>query len=202
MPRKASSGQIVVNVENDMCRAVLFRPTEEHLRATITAAKVGRHQKVQPALQAVEEIPGHQLRVDFDKGQAVLHDRFGDREYEPRRRELLRQLSGPNNRIFDEGAKAPPAADIRYDLRTSDDKATWMYWLRRGIDEGDFQLVKGELPQMNEILVEDEEGRRYCRYGNIRLGDTYGYKAARGEMPLERIPKAPPELDAEAAAEA
>lgn len=137
-------GEVVVEVENDLCRNILWGPTQQTLRARWDWAKVPRN-LTSEKLARMPNIPGLQIHLNCRERLAKILDPLGFRENHA----LARQVFSIWKAAFSEDRCVVPIWERRG--LTDDDLATWLYWIGRELEAKHVRLLSGRVPALAEL---------------------------------------------------
>lgn len=100
---------------------------------------------MQPALEKMPDIPGMRVLCDPSRRIARVFDPLN----EPGNQDLLSRCS----RVHTECFRVAAGAEQDVELDSLDDTAvkSWLYWMRRAVDNGMAIVVHGDLPSMTTI---------------------------------------------------
>ena len=166
--------ELVIQVRAPKNRAVLFPPTDSNLESDWRA---DQHLNACQEVRALGEIPGHELKVSFKDKKALLHHRMHDAtpEFD---RALRKAIRSDANGIGINFTHYPP--DQEFEIVTEDDRATWLWWIKRNVDRNRFVLKQGSLPSYDEIR----------RMGNVKTcSEDLSMEAKPGRPPIGYLPK-------------
>lgn len=183
MPPRAAA-LIQIDIDDPQCCNPFFVPTQTVLRSSASSRNL-KHGNLHPIISEIEEIPGDRIEIDLEAGKARIIDRFGLPEHKERLtklRELVRQHASQLTNF--KGALGDPKETVEYTLHSDNDKATWLWWTLRIVEEKQGKLLPGSSP-----LPTREEIRAM---GDVKTGNTF-LTAKEGHPPIGYLPKKVPE---------
>jgi hypothetical protein len=130
-PTYDGMGQVVEErdpVISGNCR-IYFYPIEESLRSGFKPMRAGGG--CPAALNQIDYIPGQRIHINIAAREGRITDALGDKKNEA----LLARLRRVWNQMELIGTFGQPIADAVHGLRNEDRLYTWLYWMRRLVDE-------------------------------------------------------------------
>jgi hypothetical protein len=137
-------GEVTVEVDNALCRNILWGPNQMTLRARWDWARVPRN-LTSEKLAKMPNIPGLQIVVNTRDRLARIIDPLGFRDNQ----QLARQVFAVWEQAFQEKRCVVPTWERRG--LSDDDVATWLYWLGRELEAKHVVLISGRVPPLPEI---------------------------------------------------
>lgn len=163
-------GNVVIEISTPTCGNIVWPHPRMMLRGEWRRdAIIGI--SARPGLQKMPSIPG--LRIAFNGASRSV------KVYDPLASVENATLLAEIHRCYDElflanatrGHAGGPEPERHYPDLSNDDLKTWLWWMRRHVDEGNAKLIAGNLPTSGEIrklagktLVETFQSRETTRY--------------------------------------
>lgn len=125
-------------------RVMSWPPTAEIYRGAWKRANLVGDEMVE-IISQFPDIPGMRLRLDPQRRKSVVYDVL----YLPEHKEACARLQRLIKLHF--GVDQGPAKPVERDRLDDDDIKTWYYWARRKVDAGQATIVRGELPDIDDV---------------------------------------------------
>lgn len=143
MSRPGITGRFTVEIGDELGRNLLWPMTQQVLRGRWSkSALIGRGGL--PELLKFPDMPGIHIEVDATQKRARIYDPLAN----PANVNLLREIEPLYEKIS--GGKGRPEEEQVFDLDPTALKS-WLFWLKRTVDDGKARCVQCTLPKMQEI---------------------------------------------------
>ncbi len=96
-------------------------------------------------IATMPNIPGQRVRVCYGRKMAVIYDPLALEK----NREECEKLQAIIEKCW--GRKEGPVKEVVKQDMDSDDLKTWLYWMRRFVDNGKARVITGDLPTIRDI---------------------------------------------------
>jgi hypothetical protein len=138
------SPEIEIEFGDERNRVFMWGPTMEKLRGVWTRKNLHSDELVEE-LATMPDIPGMRIRVAYERKLAVVYD--------PLSLEANKALSDRIAAIIFERwrTKQGPDKTTTREKMDADDLKTWLYGMRRRVDNNEARVIVGTLPTMEEI---------------------------------------------------
>jgi hypothetical protein len=140
-------GEIVVEVCDEANNNHLWNPTQTRLRGRWDWAKVPRGETSERGLHKMPVLPGITITVNPRERRAVIEDPLGH----PDNARVLAEASGVHASIWQTGFTFVERV-VRENM-TPDQIATWLYWVRRGVEGGHLRVLSGKMFTLEELAA-------------------------------------------------
>jgi len=151
--------EIVIDVAAPKNRNVAFLPTGSVLRSELRSENISGAANIPPYLMKIGGVlPGHRIIVDCAGKKAKIVDRMESDERGVKEIDEKVRTAINDARIRESGGQYKfgsysKTAEESFTLGDNPphNLATWLYWIRRGVDTKRFRVVSGVLPEIEEI---------------------------------------------------
>jgi len=140
---------VTVEIADECNRSVMFHPLQQKLRGRWDSQNVSYKRAHQALARLPNVIPGIQIIVDTNRKTRGYFDPLSKPEHAGTI-DLLKQAKEEISGITP-GCNPWPA--VKFDNSSDSDIKTWLYWMRRLVDNGQAILIgdPASLPSMEEI---------------------------------------------------
>ena len=121
---------IEIAVEGPHNENLFFRPLQRAIRGRLDLMKIGEPMAKVKTTEWPDPIPGQRLGIDPD-GNGYVAEPLHDDEYATIKEQIEKR-----------GQKLEPDI-VEYE---NIDLPTWLYWIKRAVEDGICKLIKGKLP--------------------------------------------------------
>lgn len=144
---KSKTGEIAIEIASRRNSQTTFGPTMSKLRGRFSIYNLPRGStSANTDLMQMPEIPGQQVWINPATRTGRIVDPLNREEHKNKIEEMNRVIS-----TF-KGEEPRKAVDDRSFPNLTDDQIrTWLYWMRRLVDEKKAVVAAGNLPQLTEI---------------------------------------------------
>lgn len=146
-PRAMSAdriGEVVIEIADDRNRSVLWPCTKRLLRGRWLRANllgITMHRDI----QTMPDIPGMRVSLNCATKTAKTTDPLN----EPRQKELCERLKTVLSELF--RIPSGPEKDSEKTNLSPSEVKTWLYWMRRLVDNAQALVISGALPELEDI---------------------------------------------------
>ena len=137
-------GEVTIEFGDIRNRNKMFPPTRERYRGHWLRQYMTSDEMTE-ALANMPDLPGMRLLFNPSEGRAVAFDPL----LLPENENILRTAERVHKEVFHVDATAQKPVEYK-DLDETDIKS-WLYWMRRMVDNKDARIVTGTLPTLPEI---------------------------------------------------
>lgn len=138
------SPEIEIELGDDRNRVFSWGPTMEILRGAWSRQNLKSDELVED-LAKMPNIPGMCIRVAYERKLAVIYDPLSLEK----NKELCATIAAMIYERFRK--KEGPSKTVERKAMDADDLKTWLYGMRRRVDNGQAKVTVGTLPTMDEI---------------------------------------------------
>ncbi len=142
-PSTVTATEYVIEISDERNRSILFGPTQGKIRGAFAFHKMGGGGTTS-GLQEMPDLPGMLIHVNPATGVAKITDPLNKRDF----KQTLQRAKEVHKHTF--MVECEPVEDREYEL-DQDGIATWLYWMRRYVDNEQAISRGPDLPGHVEI---------------------------------------------------
>lgn len=137
-------GEIEVEFADKRNRSKMWPPTRNTYRGAWNKANLIADERSE-RIEQIPDIPGVRLYISPERKQAIIFDPLSQKE----NADQCRGIADAIKTQF--GSTQGPMETVKYPKLTPSDVKTWLYWLRRMLDNNDIRVITGSVPEMEAI---------------------------------------------------
>lgn len=144
LPKPTLSAEIEIEIADERNRNVMWGPTMQLLRGAWSRANLHSDEMVEE-LGKMPNIPGMRIRLSIERRVALIYDPLAL----PHNEELKDKIAAI---IFERWrVKQGPEKPTERKNLDADEIKTWLYGMRRRLDDNKCRMITGELPTLDVI---------------------------------------------------
>ncbi len=125
-----ASNVIEIEIDGEHNECLHFRPLQRSIRGRLDLMRIGEPMAKVKTTEFPDPIPGQRLGID-PSGTGYLSEPLHDEEYAPIKERILKK-----------GQELEPEL-LEFE---NVDLPTWLFWIKRAVEDGIAKVVKGKLP--------------------------------------------------------
>jgi hypothetical protein len=169
-------GDVTIEIGTNRNQNVAWPMTRDILRGHWQKAHL-LHQELTEVTTLIPDLPGQRIKISAARATAWILDPLNLPEFAVTMAKLNFVL-GAEPALT--GGKVKPATDTEHGNLTPTLIKSWLYWMRRLVDEGKGHVVEGKLPTLAEIA--ELPGKTRCQ--NYDSGGRARYREDQTELQL------------------